>query len=139
MTVSQDVNLDHSEKYVKLARKCVFGLYVMSVVWGIIQVVFPDNGVIYILSTLLFAFLASGWLAFDAKIHGIKIVPVLQMLHFFFWPIGAIIYLLFRSKLRGIFVYVVHGFGLCLTFTTSFFGTFYGSHFMGMLDSRYYQ
>jgi len=34
---------------------------------------------------------------------------------------------------------VIHGLGLAATFVASFYAPFYGLHFAGLLDSRYYR
>ena len=114
-------------------------LYGMAAAWGAIQIAFPDSGLLYAASALLFATFASSWLWFDAKAREIKILPVLQMLYFFLWPIGAIIYLLYRSGTRGLVTALLHGIGLMTTLAMAFYATFYGLHFAGMLDARYYQ
>jgi len=129
---------DRKATYAKMSRQCVIGLYAMSAIWGALQIAFPENGVLYLVSALLFASLASGWAIFDGKMRGIRILPVLQMLHFFFWPIGAVIYLLYRSGMRGLLTAVVHGICLTTTLAVAFYSTFYGLHFAGMLDARYY-
>jgi hypothetical protein len=125
--------------YARASRRCVMGLYAMSAIWGAVQIAFPESGVLYLVSALLFASLASGWASFDAKMRGIKIIPVLRMLYFFLWPIGAVVYLLFRSGLRGLLTAVVHGIGLITTLAVASYATLYGLHFAGMLDARYYQ
>ncbi len=139
MAEVQNTDEYRNATYGKVSRRCVFGLYAMSAIWGAIQIAFPENGILYLASALLFATLASGWAIFDAKMRGIKILPVLQMLYFFLWPIGAVIYLLYRSGMRGLLTAVVHGIGLTTTLAVAFYATFYGLHFAGMLDARYYQ
>ena len=130
---------DQNATYAKVSRRCVIGLYVVSAVWGALQIAFPENGILYLVSALLGASLATGWSIFDAKMQGIRILPVLQMLYFFIWPMGAVIYLLYRSGMRGLLTAVVHGIGLTTTLAAAFYATLYGLHFTAMLDARYYQ
>jgi hypothetical protein len=60
------------------------------------------------------------------------------MLYFFLWPIGALTYLIYRSGIRGLFTATIHGIGLVAALALTFYVTFYGLHFAGMLDPRYY-
>ena len=76
---------------------------------------------------------------FDARSHGIQILPVLQLLYFVFWLVGAVVYLLYRSGLRGLLTALFHGIGMTLTLAAAFYLTFYGLHFVGLLDPRYYR
>jgi hypothetical protein len=111
----------------------------MMMVAGAVQILFPENGAVYLTCALLCALLATGWADCDTRARGITILPVLYMLYFIFWPGGAVVYLLYRSGLRGLMTAVIHGLGLAATFVASFYATFYGLHFAGLLDSRYYR
>jgi hypothetical protein len=124
---------------VRQTRNFVLGLYAMTIAWGARQIVCPENGAVWLAMALAFSLLATRWLVCDAKIHGIVIVPVLQMLYFFLWPIGIVIYLFARSGVRGVIPAVVHGVGLTAVYVASFYAIFYGLHFAGLLDSRYYR
>ena len=123
----------------KQSRRFAIGLYVMAAVWGAMQVSSPDHGDLFLIASLLFAGLASGWLAFDSKAQGIKILPILQMVYFFLWPIGAGVYLVYRSGVRGLLTFLVHAFGICMTIVISFYVTLYGLHLTGLLDEAFYQ
>lgn len=122
----------------KIARRCKFGLYGLSAIWGATQIAFPEKELLHFLLALLYAFLATSWAVWDAKSRGIRIVPILQMLYFFLSPIGALIYLIYRSGMRGLLTAFLHGIGLIATIVLSECVTFYGLHFAGMLDPRYY-
>jgi hypothetical protein len=111
----------------------------MSALSGALQILFPDNELLNLVSALLFALFASSWAALDAKMRGIRILRVFQVLYFFLWPIGAVIYLLYRSGMRGLVTAVIHGFGLTLTLAATAYATLYGLHFAGLLDASYYR
>ncbi len=139
MSDQPTTNLERKPEYAKASRRCAVGLYAMSALWGALQIAFPENGLLYFVSALLFALLATGWAIWDAKSRSIRVMPILQMLYFFLWPIGAVTYLIYRSGMRGLLTAVLHGIGLFATLTLTFYATFYGLHFAGMLDPRYYQ
>ncbi|TVS09918.1 MAG: hypothetical protein EA424_26200 [Planctomycetaceae bacterium] len=65
-------------------------------------------------------------------------LPILQKLYFIFWPIGAVVYSVYRSGGRGLLRAGAHGLGMILLMTATFYATFYGLHFAGLLDARYY-
>jgi hypothetical protein len=92
----------------------------MSAAWGALQIAFPNNGSLYLLSALLFASLATGWAIWDAKSHGIGILPILQMLYFFVWPVSELTYLIYRSGIRGVLTATIHGIGLVATLAVTF-------------------
>lgn len=135
----QNVREEQHTSYASVSRVCIVALYIMFALWGVIQLTMPENSVLYFATAFLSSLFATGWTIYDAKQHRIRIVPVLQMLHFFLWPIGAPIYLLYRSGMQGIFVAVVHGIGLMATLAAAFYLTFYILHFAGLLDARFYQ
>lgn len=124
--------------FARWSRYCVVGLYAMSAIWGGLQIALPDSTRLYFLSALGFALFATFWARFDSKSRGITILPILQMLYFFFWPIGAVIYSVYRSGGRGLLRAGVHALGMILLMTATFYATLYGLHFAGLLDARYY-
>ena len=126
-------------QYSLWSRNCVFILYGLSALWGAIQIAFPDSAGLYLLFALMFALAATFWARFDSLARSKPIVPILQMLYFLVWPIGAMVYLISRSGWRGLGIGLMHGVGLFVTLAFSFFLTFYGLHFAGLLDQRYYQ
>lgn len=126
-------------QYSLWSRNCVFILYGLSTLWGAIQIAFPDNAGLYWLFALMFALAATFWARFDSLARSKPIVPILQMLYFLVWPIGAMVYLISRSGWRGLGIGLMHGVGLFVTLAFSFYLTFYGLHFTGLLDQRYYQ
>ena len=126
------------QPYSLWSRRCVYILYVVSALWGIVQIAFPDNASLYLLFSLLFALSATLWARNDSLAHSNPILPVLQMLYFLFWPIGAIVYLIVRSGWRGLGVGILHGVGLFTTLALSSYSTLFGLHFAGLLDQRFY-
>lgn len=118
---------------------CVLTLYGLSALWGAIQIAFPDSAGLYLLFALMFALSATFWARFDSLARSKPIVPILQMLYFLVWPIGAMVYLISRSGWRGLGIGMMHGVGLFVTLALSFYLTFYCLHFAGLLDPRFYQ
>jgi len=86
----------------------------------------------------MFATLATSWAVFDSKSRGTTILPILQMLYFVMWPIGATVYLVTRSGWRGLLIAGLHGIGLTLAVGVTFYVTFYSLHFVGLLGPQYY-
>ena len=113
-------------------------MYVLAVLWGTLQVVFPDNGGVYLLFTLMFATCATLWARLDALARSKPILPVVQMLYFFLWPLASMIYLMARSGLRGFGIWLLHAFGLGVTLVVVFNLTLFALHFGGLLDPRFY-
>jgi len=120
------------------ARRSGVGLYALAALWGSIQLVFANNGRAYFLTGLMFATLATSWAVFDSKSRGTTILPILQMLYFVMWPIGATVYLVTRSGWRGLLIAGLHGIGLTLAVGVTFYVTFYSLHFVGLLGPQYY-
>ncbi len=120
------------------SRNCGFTLYGLAAIWGAIQIAFPDSAGLYLLFTLMFALTATFWARFDALGRSKPIAPILQMLYFLVWPIGAMVYLISRSGWRGLGIAMRHGVGLLVTLAISFYLTFFGLHFAGLLDQRFY-
>ena len=127
------------QPYSLWSRNCVFTLYGLSALWGAIQIAFPDSAGLYLLFALMFAVAATFWARFDSLARSKPIVPILQMLYFLVWPIGAMVYLISRSGWRGLGIGILHGVGLFVTLALSFYLTFFGLHFAGLLDQRFYQ
>jgi hypothetical protein len=125
--------------YSAWSRNCVFMLYGLAAVWGAIQIVFPDSPGLYLLFTLMFALAATFWARLDALGRSKPIAPILQMLYFLVWPLGAMVYLISRSGWRGLGIAMLHAIGLSVTLAISFYLTFFGLHFAGLLDQRFYQ
>ena len=120
------------------SRNCLISLYVLAVLWGSLQVVFPDNGSVYLLFTLMFATCATLWARFDALARSKPILPVVQMLYFLLWPLGSMIYLMARSGVRGFGIWLLHAFGIGATLVVVFNLTLFALHFGGLLDPRFY-
>ena len=125
-------------QFSRWAKNCAIGLYIMSVIWGVLQILFPEHVGLYLISALCFALLATFWARFDSKARGIFFLPILQMLYFLLWPLGATVYLIYRSGWRGLLTAGLHGIGIILLMTVTFNVTLFCLHFAGLLDARYY-
>ena len=77
-----------------IRRCCVILLYVLAAFWGVAQIVSSANGLIYILSALLFATAATYAAIEDSRLLRIQFVRILQVLFFFTWPIASLICLM---------------------------------------------
>lgn len=138
MTENSATVVSSALPYSYWSRNCLISLYCLAVLWGALQIVFPDNGGISLLFTLMFASCATLWARFDALARSKPILPVLQMLYFFFWPLGSMIYLMARSGLRGLGIWLLHAVGFCATLVVVFNLTLFVLHFGGLLDPRFY-
>jgi len=125
--------------YSRWSRYCVFSLYALAAVWGSVQIAFPDSAGLYFLFALMFAIAATSWARLDALSRSKPILPILQMLYFFLWPVGAVVYLVSRSGWRGFGTGALHAVLMSLAMGITFYATFFGLHFTGLLDPRYYQ
>ena len=126
------------EAYRLWSRRCGLGVYLLAALWGIIQVVFVNSGRAYLLVGLVCALLATSWAVFDSKSRGKTILPILQMLYFMMWPIGATVYLVSRNGWRGLLLAALHAIGLTLTSGLTFYVTLYSLHYAGVLDPQFY-
>lgn len=124
--------------YRRLSINWAVSMYAIAAFWGTAQLLFPHNSAVYLLAVLAFAYAATSWAAFDSRSRGKTILPVLQLLYFLMWPIGATIYLVARNGWRGILIAVVHGTALTLTLGLTFYITFYSLHYLGLLGPEYY-
>ncbi len=123
--------------FTRWSKKCAIGLYIMSAIWGGLQISFSEHAGLYLFSAICFALLATSWARYDSKARGISFLPILQMLYFLLWPIGATVYLIYRSGWRGVLTAGLHGIGMMFLMILTFYATFFGLHFAGLLDARY--
>ena len=89
----------------------VAGLYGVAAFWGFAQAV-SENSLIYYLVAMLLSCFATAWSAVDARRRGKPLLPVLQMITFFSWPIAVPIYLIATRKWRGLAYALLHAIGL---------------------------
>ena len=122
--------------FARWSKNCAIGLYVMSAISGGLEIPFPEHAGLYLISALCFALLATSWARYDSKARGISFLPILQMLYFLLWPLGATVYLIYRSGWRGLLNAGLHGIGMMFLMILTFYATFFGLHFAGLLDAR---
>ncbi len=125
-------------QFARWSKNCAIGLYVMSAISGGLEIPFPEHAGLYLISALCFALLATSWARYDSKARGISFLPILQMLYFLLWPLGATVYLIYRSGWRGLLTAGLHGIGMMFLMALTFYATFFGLYFAGLLDARYY-
>ena len=70
----------------------VAGLYAVAAFWGMSSAL-SSNSLVYYLTAVLMACLATAWCAMDARRRGKPMLPVLKMITFFVWPVAVPIYL----------------------------------------------
>jgi hypothetical protein len=66
----------------------VAGLYSLSALWGVVQSL-STNSALYMLSSLMFALLATGWCVVDARRRNRPLLSVVQMIMFLTWPLAV--------------------------------------------------
>jgi len=114
--------------YSKWARYCGLGLYVNFAVVGCLDNFNLENGVLGLVELLLTPALACGWAVTDAKARGLTFLHIARLLFFLVWPVGAVIYLCYRSGWRGLLTAVLHAVGLTVVCGAAFFTTWYVLH-----------
>jgi hypothetical protein len=125
--------------YARWSRNCLLTLYGLFAMWGGIQVAFPDSDAMYALFALMAALAATFWARLDALARSRPIAPILQMLYFLLWPVGALVYLIARSGWRGLGQGLMHAVGLLVTIVVACNLTIQALHVAGLLDPRFYQ
>ena len=115
-------------------RYCLLALYVLAAFWGVAQIVSPTNGLIYFVTTILFASVATLWAIEDSRIRGVHIVRILQVLFFFTWPIASLIYLLATRQWRGLGWWLLNAMGLFAVMCGTFYPTFILCSRMASID-----
>ena len=138
MTEKHKSVVSYDLKYSRWAMNSVLALYLLSALWGALQVLLPDNGTVYLACAVLFALSATLWARYDSLARCKPFLPVLQMLYFFLWPVAALLYAMIRYGWRGLLRAALHGIGMIAVITFTFYTTFYGLHFAGMLDTSFY-
>lgn len=122
----------------KAARRYVFGLYLLAAASGVLESVFPENGSLFLAFGFLFATYATAWAYWDAKSRGITILSIVLVLYFMYWPIGAWLYLIYRSGMYGLLAATIHSIGLMATFVIAAGITMYLLHHTGLVDPSFY-
>ena len=138
MTAVERATVADPSPYARWATWSGIALYFLCLFWGAAQVAFPGNIRLYWLFAFGCATSSICWIRYDALARGKPILPVLQLIGFFLWPLAAVIYLISRSGWRGLLLAIAHGFGMYLLTCLAFYVTFYGLHFAGLLHDHYY-
>lgn len=115
----------------RLSRNSAISLYLLSAFYGGLQFAFPENGRLDLLSTLLFALAAYCWARYDSLARSSPMLPILQMLYFLTWPIGSLIYLIFRSGWKGAGIWLLNVICLCFTNVAAAYATLIAILLMG--------
>jgi hypothetical protein len=82
-------------------RLLLIGLYFVASFYGCCLAL-SRNSIVYYCAAMLFATFATAWCAVDARRQGKPLLPVLQMITFFTWPVAVPAYLIWSRKLRGL-------------------------------------
>ena len=72
----------------------------------------PTNGLLYLLLCAAIASAMTGWCVADSRILGRPLLPVLQMITFFTWPVAVPMYLMWSRRFRGLGLALLHAVGL---------------------------
>ena len=128
-----------AQNYARLSRFCAWMLYGLAAVWGMGQDVSAENGLVYLLGTFSFALLITLWARYDLMSRGGSMLHVHELLYFLLWPVGAVVYLFFRSGWRGLLTAAFHAWGLLAVGWLFAFATRIGLHAAGVLDESYYE
>jgi len=110
-------------------RMLLVGIYACAAFWGAVQVL-SSNTLVILLGSVLFALLVTGWCVVDARKLGKPMLPVVQMIMFFTWPIAVPIYLIWTRGFRGLGYTLLHAAGLYAVMAAAVVLTlyaFYGS------------
>lgn len=100
-----------------LRRYAMLGLYAVSGFSGLSQGLIGEHAFLESLSALEFAAVATLWLTVDVRLRGRAIVPALQMVVFFTWPVATLIHLMTTRNLKGFGLWLLHVAGLITTFS----------------------
>jgi hypothetical protein len=109
----------------------VAGLYGVAAFSGFAQAI-SENSLVYYLVAMLLSCFATAWCVVDARRRGKPLLPVLQMITFFTWPIAVPIYLISTRKWRGLAYALVHAIGLYVVMLATLFAAAYCLY--GLLD-----
>ena len=110
-------------------------LYVLSALWGVAQILLPDDGGVYFVFALLLATASTLWARQDAIARGKPIPQAILALYFWVWPLGATVYLVGRSGWRGFATAVLHGLGMAVVLVVVFYATFLSLYAVGLVKA----
>lgn len=110
---------------------CLVALYVLSAVWGGLQIVCLQNAFFAWAFALLFASLITFWASIDAKLRGQPMLHIVQALFLFTWPLAALVYLVATRRWRGLGLWALNAFGLFATMCVFFYPTLFLAYWIG--------
>lgn len=108
---------------VDLRTLLIVSLYILWAASGITQGLSAPPSWLLWCQALLVASVVTTWCAVDARSRGKPIVPVLQMLLLFTWPITAPIYLIRSRGWLGLAIAIAHSAGLMGTLLAAFYAS----------------
>ena len=111
-------------------------LYVASFFWGVVQVMRPDSGRLYLLFSLVMAGAAACWAVSDARNRGKPILHILQLFIFLLWPIAVPVYLISTRGFRGLGLSVAHAMCLILALCIGFYITVFSIYGFDVYANR---
>jgi hypothetical protein len=127
-----------TEKFRVRAKMCVVGLYVLAIVAGVLQIYFWREPRVPVVLSIIFATLATSWVSNDMRAREKTFLRVLQILFFFVWPLGAVVYLTTKTGVSGFLIAIANGIALYLLYAFSYNLTIYVLHSCGILDQAFY-
>ena len=92
------MDTDHQRDH---RRLIVVALYFLAAFWGFVQVL-STNALVYVLCSLLFATLATSWCVHDAWRRDRPMLPIVQVVIFFTWPVAVPIFLILSRRAGGV-------------------------------------
>jgi hypothetical protein len=95
------------EAQVDYRRRLLAALYFVAAFYGA-GLALSKNVIAYSCIAILIATLATAWCIADARRQGKPLLPALQMIMFFTWPVAGPVYLIASRELRGLLYAVVH-------------------------------
>ena len=109
-----------SDKRKKLRRILLFCLYLLAAIAGATGADRSQAVVVQIVFPFMMASAAAYWCVVDSRILGRPIVPAVQCIMFFTWPLAVPIYLVYSRRLRGLGLGVLHAMGLFIVAAVAF-------------------
>lgn len=100
-------------------------LYAIAAFWGAAQMLVPTHEAVSLLTSLLFASVATHAAILDSRLFRVSFVHILRVIFFFTWPLAALVYLIATRGWRGLGWWLVHAIGVCATTCVAFCAAYY--------------